>query len=145
MRPTNNYGTHQNAEKLIPLSVKLLQRGKKIRLHDRGEPYRNWLHAEDTASGVISIIESGVLNEIFNIAGGFEQKNKETVKKIIECYFSHSVDWNDYIDLDYARPGQDVRYSLDDSKLRSLGWEPKKNFDEEISAIVWHYKNNFKW
>ncbi len=145
LRPTNNYGTHQNAEKLIPLSVKLLQRGKKIRLHDRGEPYRNWLHAEDTASGVISIIESGVLNEIFNIAGGFEQKNKETVKKIIECYFSHSVDWNDYIDLDYARPGQDVRYSLDDSKLRSLGWEPKKNFDEEISAIVWHYKNNFKW
>ena len=47
--------------------------------------------------------------------------------------------------LEHTRPGQDVRYSLDDTKLRNLGWEPKKNFDEEISAIVWHYKNNFKW
>jgi dTDP-glucose 4,6-dehydratase len=85
-RPTNNYGEYQYPEKLIPLSVKLLQRDKKIRLHDEGKPIRNWLHAEDTASAVISIINSGKTNEIYNVAGGFEQENRETVKKIIEVF-----------------------------------------------------------
>jgi dTDP-glucose 4,6-dehydratase len=145
LRPTNNYGMHQNAEKLIPLAVKLLQRGKKIRLHDEGEPYRNWLHAEDTANAVLTIVESGVSDEIFNVAGGFEQKNKDTVKKIVDCYFSNQTNWRDYIDLSYVRPGQDIRYSLDDTKLRNLGWTPKKNFDDEIVGIIQHYKNNFKW
>jgi len=145
LRPTNNYGVNQNAEKLIPLSVKLLQRGKKIRLHDEGEPYRNWLHAEDTANAVLAIVESGTSDEIFNVAGGFEQKNKDTVKKIIDCYFSNQTNWRDHIDLSYVRPGQDIRYSLDDTKLRNLGWTPKKNFDDEIAGIIQHYKNNFKW
>jgi len=145
LRPTNNYGTHQNAEKLIPLSVKLLKREKKIRLHDQGEPYRNWLHAADTASAVVTIIESGTTNEIFNVAGGFEQKNKDTVRKVIGCYFSDVENWEDHIDLSYVRPGQDVRYSLDDTKLRKLGWNPKKKFDDEIADTVQHYKNNFKW
>ena len=74
VRPTNNYGIGQYPEKLIPVSVKMLQRDKKIRLHDEGEPIRNWLHADDTAAAVIKIIESGNINEIYNIAGGFEQK-----------------------------------------------------------------------
>jgi len=143
LRPTNNYGMHQNAEKLIPLSVKLLQRGKKIRLHDRGEPYRNWLHAADTASAVTTIIESGVINEIFNVAGGFEQSNYDTVRKIVTCYTGYSDNWETYVDFSFHRKGQDVRYALDDTKLRSLGWTPKKKFDEEIGPIVDFYKENF--
>lgn len=145
LRPTNNYGIRQHAEKLIPLSIKLLKREKKIRLHDKGEPYRNWLHASDTASAVMTIIESGVTNEIFNVAGGFEQKNKQTVKSIVECYFKEDIDWYDYVDLGHTRPGQDVRYALGDTKLRSLGWKPEKIFDQEIEKIVEYYKNNFKW
>jgi len=145
LRPTNNYGIGQYPEKLIPISVKLLQRKKRIRLHDEGEPIRNWLHAEDTADAVIKIVESGKTNEIYNIAGGFEQKNKQTVKKIVECYFGDQRDYTDYVDLGYKREGQDVRYSLDDSKLRALGWEPKKNFDEEIQTIVDWYKDGFRW
>ena len=150
LRPTNNYGIGQYPEKLIPLVVKHLQRGRKIRLHDNGEPFRNWLHASDTAQAVIKIIESGVTNEIFNIAGGFEQKNKDTVKKIINSYFNGSldrklVDYKDDLDLSYVREGQDVRYSIDDEKLRQLGWEPVKNFDQEIDKIVVYYKHNFKW
>jgi dTDP-glucose 4,6-dehydratase len=145
VRPTNNYGIGQYPEKLIPLSVKLLQRNRKIRLHDEGEPVRNWLHADDTAKAVIKIIESGNKNEIYNIAGGFEQKNKHTVKKIVKCYFEDDRDYNEYVDLGYKREGQDVRYSLDDSKLRALGWQPSKNFDQEIVKIVEHYKNNFRW
>ena len=145
VRPTNNYGVGQYPEKLIPISVKMLQRGKKIKLHDEGEPSRNWLHADDTAAAVIAIVESGKTNEIYNIAGGFEQKNKQTVNNIVQCYFEDERDFQDYVDLGFKREGQDVRYSLDDSKLRSLGWEPKKNFDDEIQNIVKFYKNNFKW
>jgi dTDP-glucose 4,6-dehydratase len=145
LRPTNNYGIYQHTEKLVPLAVKLLQWGKKIRLHDAGTPVRNWLHAADTAAAVITIIENGVKNEIFNVSGGFEQENKETVKKIIEEYYSSGTEWENYVDLGYVRPGQDVRYSLDDTKLRSLGWEPSRVFDTEIKSIVEFYKNKFYW
>ena len=84
LRPTNNYGIGQYVEKLIPKSVKYLSVGKKIDLHNKGTPVRTWLHAEDTAKAVITIIESGVKNEIFNISGNYEEKNIEVVKKIIK-------------------------------------------------------------
>ena len=145
LRPTNNYGIRQHEEKLVPLAIKLLNWNREIRLHDAGEPYRNWLHAEDTAAAVIRIIESGSKNEIFNIAGGFEQKNKETVRKIILNYYGTDENWLDYVNLEHVRPGQDVRYALDDSKLKNLGWSPTKNFDIEIEKIVSFYKNNSKW
>ena len=145
LRPTNNYGKYQYPEKLIPLSVKLLQRGKKIRLHDEGKPIRNWLHAEDTANAVVSIINSGKINETYNVAGGFEQENRETVRKIIESYHGTDKNWEQYVDFGYKRLGQDVRYALNDDKLRALGWKPEKIFNEEVPKLVQFYKNNFKW
>lgn len=145
LRPTNNYGEGQYPEKLIPVAVKLLQRGKKIRLHDEGEPVRNWLHSDDTAEAVISIIESGTCNEIYNVAGGFEQKNKETIKKVIECFFEDDRNYLNHVDLGYKREGQDIRYALNDDKLRELGWSPKKVFDEEIKKLVDYYKKSFRW
>ena len=145
LRPTNNYGSYQYPEKLIPLSGKLLMRGKKIKLHDEGKPIRNWLHAEDTANAVISIINSGEINETYNVAGGFEQQNVETVKKIIEVYHGTSENWEQYVDLGYKRLGQDVRYALNDDKLRSLGWKPEKIFNEEVEKMVKFYLENFKW
>jgi len=145
LRPTNNYGIGQYPEKLIPLVVKNLTRGKKIKLHDEGKPIRNWLHSADTASAVVTLIESEVYNDIYNVAGGFEQKNIETVSKVLECYFKESRDFSEYLDLSYVREGQDIRYALNDEKLRSLGWRPQKKFDEEIDKIVEYYKQNFKW
>jgi len=145
LRPTNNYGIGQYPEKLIPVTVKLLMRNKKIKLHNKGEPIRNWLHSDDTASAVITLIEAGVRNEIYNVAGGFEQANIETVSKVLECYFGEKIEWNEYLDLSYVREGQDIRYALNDDKLRALGWSPKKRFDNEIEKIVEYYKNNFKW
>ena len=145
LRPTNNYGIGQYPEKLIPLTVKLLMRGKKIKLHDKGEPIRNWLHSADTATAVATLIETEQNHGIYNVAGGFEQKNIETVSKVLECYFGEKRNWSEYIDLSYIREGQDVRYALNDDKLKSLGWRPQKNFDHEIEQIVEHYKNNFKW
>jgi dTDP-glucose 4,6-dehydratase len=146
VRPTNNYGVGQYVEKLIPKACKYLTLNRKIPLHNGGSPVRNWLHSLDTAQAIITIIESGIQNEIFNIAGGYEQNNLSTVEKIIYNYTGLSTfDINEYIDVNYSRPGQDVRYALDDSKLRNLGWEPKIDFDKELSKIVKYYKNKFIW
>lgn len=146
VRPTNNYGVGQYVEKLIPKACKYLTLDRKIPLHNGGSPIRNWLHAADTAEAVVTIIESGVQNEIFNIAGGYEQSNLSTIKKVIQNYTGLSIfDVNEYIDTDYSRPGQDIRYALDDTKLKSLGWEPKKKFDSEIQKIVKYYKSKFIW
>jgi dTDP-glucose 4,6-dehydratase len=144
VRPTNNYGVGQYIEKLIPKACKYLKLGRKIPLHNNGTPIRNWLHAEDTASATIKLIETGVTNQIYNICGGYEQSNLETVTKLLTVYGLNKPH-EDYIDFSCNRPGQDVRYALDDSKLRALGWEPQKVFDEELSSIVEYYKNKFIW
>lgn len=146
VRPTNNYGVGQYVEKLIPKACKFLGLNRKIPLHNHGTPTRNWLHAKDTASGVIKIIESGETNQIYNIAGGFEQSNIDTVKKILDVYYNSSVEnYEDFIDFSVVRPGQDLRYALNDDKLRNLGWKPTAIFDEEIVSIVEYYKQNFIW
>ena len=113
-----------------------------------GKPIRNWLHACDTAEAVLTIINSNVKNEIYNICGGFEQSNLDTVKQIIKSY--HNIDptseeINTYLDLSYSRQGQDVRYALNDDKLRKLGWYPKIVFAEELPKIVNSLKEDFVW
>ena len=146
IRPTNNYGIGQYVEKLIPKVCKFMKLGRKIPLHNNGSPVRNWLHAEDTAEAVLTIINSGIKNEIYNIAGGFEQSNMETVRKLINVLTDgNDYDILNYVDTSYSRIGQDVRYALDDSKLRSLGWSPQKKFDDEIVSIAQYYKNKFIW
>jgi dTDP-glucose 4,6-dehydratase len=145
LRPTNNYGKNQYVEKLIPKALKYLKLGKKIPLHNDGTPIRNWLHAYDTAQAVITIVESGQ-EGIFNICGGFEQSNLDTVKKILTLYTGdENVDIDQYVDRTYSRQGQDVRYALNDDKLRSLGWEPKMKFDVELVGIVNYYREKFIW
>ena len=150
IRPTNNYGIGQYVEKLIPKAVKCLTLGRKIPLHNNGEPYRNWLHADDTAEAVITLIEKGQVGEIYNVAGGFEQQNIETIKQVVGEFIGIK-NWDDFknkeefIDFSCNRPGQDVRYALDDTKIKSLGWSPKKLFSEEISSIVKYYKQKFIW
>lgn len=146
VRPTNNYGIGQYVEKLIPKSIKYLKLGRKIPLHDSGSPIRNWLHATDTASAITTIIDKKVTNDIYNIRGGFEQSNIVTVKKIIDIFY-HDQDHNydSHIDFSCNRPGQDVRYDIDDNKLRAIGWLPTKNFDHELKSIVEYYRNKFIW
>lgn len=146
VRPTNNYGIGQYTEKLIPKTCKYMSLNRKVPLHNNGTPIRNWLHAEDTANAIIKIIESGIKNEIYNIAGGFEQSNIDTISKIITAYLgTDSFDIKNFVDMSYFRVGQDVRYALNDDKLKKLGWKPQKQFDKEIQLIVKYYKNNFIW
>lgn len=143
VRPTNNYGIGQYVEKLIPKTCKFLTVGKKIDLHNNGTPVRTWLHAGDTARAVITIIEAGVVNEIYNISGNHQTENINVVKKILNL-FKIKDNYEQYI-THMERQGQDVRYSIDDSKLQDLGWYPIANFDDELKDIVKYYKKNFIW
>lgn len=144
IRPTNNYGIGQYVEKLIPKSVKYLTIGRKIPLHENGSPRRTWLHVSDTTNAVVNIIENGVTGEIFNISGNYEESNLEVVKKIIKLH-TGSDDYTQYIDTTWKRAGQDIRYSIDDSKLQSLGWTAAADFDTELAKIVEYYTHNFVW
>jgi dTDP-glucose 4,6-dehydratase len=143
VRPTNNYGIGQYVEKLIPKTVKYLSIGRKIDLHDKGRPRRTWLHASDTARAVSTIINAGVVNEIYNISGNYETDNLTVVNKILNL-----MDLKEPIEnyvLDLVRPGQDVRYAIADQKLKALGWSPQADFDTELEKIVEYYKTNFVW
>jgi len=143
VRPTNNYGIGQYVEKLIPKTVKYLSVGKRVDLHNNGTPVRTWLHAEDTARAVITIINAGVTNDIFNISGNYEEQNIVVVRKIVQLMFGHQ-DIDQYI-TKAERPGQDLRYAIDDSKLKALGWSPQADFDKELVDIVKYYTDNFVW
>jgi dTDP-glucose 4,6-dehydratase len=145
IRPTNNYGTHQYPEKLIPKAIKCLTLGKKIPLHGDGSYIRNWLHADDTARAILHIVEHGERNRIYNVSGNHEAPNKEIIASLLKCYFGKEVKLEDYVQFNYVRMGEDVRYSLDDSAIRSLGWKNSKDFDAELKAIVDHHKKTFIW
>ena len=143
VRPTNNYGIGQYVEKLIPKTCKHLTVGRKIDLHNNGTPVRTWLHSEDTARAIVTIVNAGVRNEIYNISGPYQAENINVVKKILELHGIRN-DIDKYIEpLDGQ--GQDVRYAVDDSKLKKLGWQPQAEFDKELKKIVKYYKNNFIW
>jgi len=144
VRPSNNYGIRQNPEKLIPKSCKYISLGRKIPVHEQGQPMRTWLHVKDTAQAIIRIIESEVVNEIFNIGGNYEDKNINVLEKLIYFYLNDN-NFEKYLDFNYTRPGQDVRYSINDDKLRNLGWQPNANFDDELKRIVEFNKEKFIW
>lgn len=144
VRPTNNYGIGQYVEKFIPKAVKNLHLGRPIIMHDHGTPRRTWLHVSDTAAAITTIIESGVQNEIYNISGNYEEQNIAIAVKIIDLLYL-TVDHTQFMDFSEKRIGQDVRYAIDDSKLKKLGWEPVANFDTELPKIVDYYKDNFIW
>jgi dTDP-glucose 4,6-dehydratase len=139
VRPTNNYGIGQYTEKFIPKSIKSLQLGRPIPLHNQGLPRRTWLHVSDTAAAIITIIESGVQNNIFNISGNHEEQNIVIANKICELFGGGELD------LSVTRPGQDVRYSINDDRLRSLGWRPQAKFEDELVKIVDYYRRTFVW
>ena len=147
VRPTNNYGIGQYVEKFIPKSIKALSLGKPIPLHDEGLPKRTWLHAADTAQAIITLIEAGVRNDIFNISGNYEDQNIVVAKKIIDMYYLGGCKgkYEEHLDTTIKRQGQDVRYAIDDSKIKALGWEPRAEFNTELKLIVDYYAKHFVW
>lgn len=133
LRPANNYGLHQYPEKLIPKSAWRMKRGLPATLHGDGSYVRAWLHAEDTVDAILAVIEKGARNAIYNIGSDLELKNVEVVAAIAGILgVPQEKAWVEVPD----RSGQDVRYSLDDSRLRSLGWRPRRDFRAELPKIV---------
>ena len=147
VRPTNNYGAGQYVEKLIPKAVKFLQLGRKVPLHLGGSPRRTWLHVEDTADAVIHIVNSSTINEIYNIPGNFETSNLYVVQEVVRAFHGDDAvpNTNDYINTKYERPGADLRYSINGDKLKKLGWEAQRIFNDEIKKIVEYHKENWIW
>ena len=143
VRPTNNYGIGQYVEKLIPKAVKYLSIGRQVDLHQNGTPVRTWLHVDDTARAVLAIIDAGVKNDIFNISGNSELQNRVVISKIVDLVHN-TTDIEPYLRY-MTRPGQDVRYAINDSKLKALGWRPEADFDQELAKIVDYYTENFVW
>jgi dTDP-glucose 4,6-dehydratase len=133
VRPTNNYGKHQYPEKLIPKSAWRMQRGLAATMHGDGSYVRSWLHVEDTVDALVKIIDAGERNTIYNVGSNIELKNVDVLRAIAKLLdVPEDRAWVSTID----RSGQDVRYSLDDQKLRSLGWAPQRSFHDELPQIL---------
>ena len=150
VRPSNNYGKFQYPEKFLPLAIKRLGRGKKIKLHNAGTPIRTWTHVSDTVKAVNLLYEKADRNRIYNISSEYEQTNLDTARKIVNTYFMGTPKrdvpiFEKHIDTSYKRPGQDVRYALRCDYLKQYGWQPTKTFDNEIVSLVKHYKERFTW
>jgi len=119
-RSGNNYGSRQFEEKLISKSIECAKTGKDIPLHGDGSYVRDWTYVKDNVDGIHEIIKAGVVNEIFNVASGNYMTNLN-VAKIILSWFDRPSSQIRFVE---NRWGQDTRYALDCSKLKSLGWSP---------------------
>ena len=133
MRPTNNYGEHQYPEKLVPKSAWRMSRGQAALMHGDGSYIRSWLHAEDTVDAIMTVMEKGERDSIYNVGSNIELQNIEVLRAIAKhLNVPEDVAWQSTGN----RRGQDIRYSLDDTRLRSLGWEPKREFFSELPGII---------
>ncbi len=119
-RSANNYGARQYEEKLISKSIVSLKGNKKIPVHGDGSYIRDWTYVKDNVSGLLAIIDSGVKNEIYNVASENHMTNLEVVKSVIDWF---DKDENSLMFVE-NRWGQDLRYSISSEKLRDLGWTP---------------------
>jgi dTDP-glucose 4,6-dehydratase len=141
-RASNNYGPYQFPEKIIPLFVTNAVDDIPVPLYGDGGQIRDWLHVEDHCRAVDLLIEAGVNGEVYNVGGGNHIRNVDLTKRILqlagktEALIQHVPD----------RQGHDRRYSLDTTKLRGLGWEPRVSFEDGLAATVrWYLENEWWW
>ncbi|MBI2573112.1 dTDP-glucose 4,6-dehydratase [Candidatus Woesearchaeota archaeon] len=139
-RSSNNYGPFQHPEKLIPCFVTRLLQGKKVPLHNP-HPIRDWIHVRDNCDAVDFVLHYGQIGEIYNIGGNNERTNLEVTQTILRALGKD----DGWIERVADRKGQDVRYSLDCSKLHSLGWRPKIPFEAGIENTIEWYKSHPQW
>lgn len=140
---SNNYGPFQHVEKFIPRQITEILEGRKPKLYGSGVQVRDWIHAEDHSSGVLAILEKGVIGETYLIGADGERNNKDVVELILSSMGKLSSDYEHVDD----RPGHDMRYAIDSSKLRSdLGWAPKiTDFESGLKETIDWYTNHPDW
>jgi dTDP-glucose 4,6-dehydratase len=141
-RCTNNYGPYQFPEKLIPKTILRALKSLKIPIYGTGKNVRDWIYVLDHCRAVERVLEDGVGGEIYNISAGEEKTNLDVVGKILEILGKDSGSMEFVED----RPGHDLRYSLDSSKIRDeLGWRPIQTFESGLEETVRWYTKNEKW
>ncbi|OPG03144.1 dTDP-glucose 4,6-dehydratase [Microbispora sp. GKU 823] len=137
----NNYGPYQYPEKIIPLFVTTLIQGGTVPLYGDGGNVRDWIHVADHCRGIQRVAEIGRPGEVYHIAGTAELTNLELTTRLLEALDLPQ----DRIRRVADRKGHDRRYSLDDRKLRNLGYAPEVGFDEGLAETVQWYKDNPSW
>ena len=139
-RCSNNYGPYQFPEKAIPLFVKKLLNNENIPIYGSGSNIRDWLHIDDHCRGIFQVLKKGMSGEVYNIGGGVELTNLELASKILNILDLSS----DRIDYVQDRFGHDQRYSVDWSKIATLGYEPHVNFADGLERTVLTFANDFQ-
>ena len=124
-RCSNNYGPYQFPEKVVPLFVTNLIDGGKVPLYGDGMNVRDWLHVDDHCRGIAIVIAKGQAGEAYNIGGGLELNNRELTEQVLAAM---GADWSSVQPVE-DRKGHDRRYSVDDSKVRALGYAPQHQFE----------------
>lgn len=140
---SNNYGPFQHVEKMIPRQITNILSGQKLKLYGKGENVRDWIHTEDHSSGVLAVLEKGKIGETYLIGANGEKSNLEVFNLILQLMGKDSS-WLEHVK---DRPGHDLRYAIDASKLiDDLGWKPKyTNFEKGLSATIEWYRSNESW
>ena len=140
---SNNYGPRQHVEKFIPRQITEILEGRKPKLYGSGENVRDWIHVDDHNSAVTTIIENGVSGETYLIGANGEKNNVEVIETILTLMGKDSTDYDHVSD----RPGHDLRYAIDSTKLQTeLGWRPKyTDFKDGLAATIEWYKANEAW
>ncbi|HEU4966005.1 MAG TPA: dTDP-glucose 4,6-dehydratase [Candidatus Saccharimonadales bacterium] len=140
---SNNYGPYQHVEKFIPRQITEIIEGRRPKLYGKGENVRDWIHTEDHASAVLTILEKGAIGETYLIGANGERSNKTIVEQILTAMGKNSNGYDHVAD----RPGHDLRYAIDASKLcDELGWKPKyTNFDDGLANTIQWYQEHEAW
>lgn len=140
---SNNYGPRQHVEKFIPRQITNLIDGIRPRLYGAGANVRDWIHADDHSSAVLAILDRGRMGETYLIGADGEKSNKEVVQMILEAFGRSADDFDHVTD----RPGHDLRYAIDSTKLREeLGWTPQfGDFEQGLAATIAWYRENEAW
>jgi len=148
---SNNYGPYHFPEKLIPLVILNALDEKTLPIYGKGDNIRDWLYVEDHAKALVTVVESGRLGETYNVGGRNERTNLEVVETICtildELRPRGEGSYNDLIAFVSDRPGHDMRYAIDATKLETeLGWKAQENFDTGIRrTIQWYLDNDWWW
>ena len=140
-RCTNNYGPYQFPDKVIPLFVTNLLEGKKVPLYGEGRNERDWLHVEDHCAALHLLVDRAESGEVYNIGSGAQLTNLELTRAILE-YLDLDESWIEFVP---DRPGHDLRYALDSSKIEALGWSPAHVFDSGLENTIDWYRNRRDW
>lgn len=148
---SNNYGPYQFPEKLIPLMIHNAVNGKPLPIYGKGANIRDWLYVEDHCRAIERVVEAGIPGEVYNVGGNNEKTNLEVVHTLCSLldemlpdspFFPH----RNLITYVADRPGHDMRYAIDASKIsRELGWEPLETFETGLRRTVQWYLNNRAW